>query len=74
MNSTFSAMNKRLLIAAMAIAFASTFIMFGTGGIVHSAEACPNKASTSAQDPTSSNTVNFQPRLQSPQLVSGLSA
>ncbi|HYY51056.1 MAG TPA: hypothetical protein VE643_09305 [Nitrososphaeraceae archaeon] len=67
-------MNKRLLIAAMAIIYASALVIFGTNGIVQSAYACPNKGSTSAQDPTISNNVNFQLRPQSPQLISGQSA
>jgi hypothetical protein len=66
-------MNKRLLIAAMAIIFASAFVIFGTSGIVQSAHACPNKG-TSVQGPTGSNNVNLQLRPQSPQLISGQSA
>ena len=73
-NLTFLLMNKRILIVAMAIMFASTFVIFGTSGIVQSAHACPNAGSTSAQDPTSSNNVNVQLRPQSPQLISGQSA
>ena len=73
-NLTFLLMNKRILIAAMAIMFASTFVIFGTNDIVQSAHACPNAGSTSSQDPTSSNNVNVQLGPQSPQLILSQSA
>ena len=72
-NLTFRLMNKRILIA-MAIMFASRFVIFGINDIVQSAHACPNAGSTSTQDPTSSNNVNVQLRPQSPQLILSQSA
>jgi hypothetical protein len=69
-------MNKMLLIAGMAIVFASAFVIIGSSGILQSAHACPGKSGgTSAPNvnPTTSN-VNVQLIPQSPQLLSGQSA
>jgi hypothetical protein len=70
-------MNKMLLIAGMAIMFASAFVIIGSSVIVQSAHACPNKSSGASApnvNPTTPNNVNVQLTPQSPQLLSGQSA
>jgi hypothetical protein len=70
-------MNKMLLIAGMAIVFASAFVIIGSSGILQSAHACPGKSGgTSAPNvnPTTPSNVNVQLIPQSPQLLSGQSA
>jgi hypothetical protein len=70
-------MNKTLLITAMAIVFASAFVIIGSNIIVQSAHACPNKSSGASApnvNPTAPGNINVQLTPQSSQLVSGQSA
>ena len=59
-------MNKTLLIAAVALVFASAFVMIGNVAI-QSAQACPNKsngAATPNANPNVPNALNTQPPSQ----------
>ncbi|MFL6382766.1 MAG: hypothetical protein ACJ72S_15980 [Nitrososphaeraceae archaeon] len=54
-------MNKTLLITAMAIVFASAFVIIGSNIIVQSAHACPNKSSGASApnvNPTAPGNIN----------------
>jgi hypothetical protein len=68
-------MNKTLLVAGIALMFASAFVVIGGNGLVQPAHACPSKGNgASAQDSTPTNNLNIQLTPQSPLLISGQSA